>query len=489
MEDKLIHPEADLQAASAPQGGILPDIVILGAGPAGVGAAYRLRSRGQARVTVLEARDAVGGNASSFDLDGVHCDFGSHRLHPVVAPDIMSDLHELLGDDLLLRVRHGRILLRGRWIHFPLKPIDLLLRLPKGFAVGILADLCRKLRPPRAGEANFATVLEGSLGRTICREFYFPYARKIWGLPPQDLAVTAAQRRVSGASIGKILRKVAGQIPGLKKPMAGRFFYPRGGFGRISECLYAAARKAGAEFLFNARFRGIERTGQRVTAIRYERDGAEQVLRGDMIWSTIPVNLLVRPAAPADVLAAAAALQFRGMLLIYLVLRTDQFSPVDAYYFPEEGVPISRLSEPKNFSDATEPRGRTVLCAELPSNAEQPEWGLDDAELGRRLCTWLERAGLPVVAPVEKVVVRRLLHAYPIYTRDYNQHFATVDQWVGQLDGLLTLGRQGLFAHDNTHHTLATAYAAADCLRPDGTFDRTGWAAHRREFETHVVED
>ena len=64
-----------------------------------------------------------------------------------------------------------------------------------------------------------------------------------------------------------------------------------------------------------------------------------------------------------------------------------------------------------------------------------------------------------------------------------------MDQWVGQLDGLLTLGRQGLFAHDNTHHTLATAYAAADCLRPDGTFDRTGWAVHRREFETHVVED
>ena len=113
-----------------------------------------------------------------------------------------------------------------------------------------------------------------------------------------------------------------------------------------------------------------------------------------MIWSTIPVNLLVRPAAPADVLAAAAALQFRGMLLIYLVLRTDQFSPVDAYYFPEEDVPISRLSEPKNLSDATEPRGRTVLCAS-PSNPEQPEWDLDDAELGRRLCTSAERARLP----------------------------------------------------------------------------------------------
>jgi protoporphyrinogen oxidase len=495
-----MHPDLAPQATSnralpapAPRNGSLPHIVILGAGPAGVGAAYRLRGRGQARVTVLEARDTVGGNAGSFELDGVYCDFGSHRLHPVVRPDILADLRELLGDDLMLRVRHGRILLRGRWIHFPLKPLDLLLRLPKGFAIGVLADLSRKLVPrASAGEANFATVLERGLGRTMSRAFYFPYARKLWGLPPQELAVTTAQRRVSGSSIGKILRKVASQVPGLRKPTAGRFYYPRGGYGRISQCLHKAALKVGADFLFNARVRGVERTGQRVTAVRYERDGRELVLPADMIWSTVPVNQLVRgvqPKAPPEVQAAAAALQFRGMILIYLALRTDQFSPVDAYYFPEESVPITRLSEPKNFTGATEPRGRTVLCAELPSDPGEPAWNLDDAELGRRLCAWLEQAGLPVRVPVERVVVHRLRQAYPVYRRGYEKHFVTVDEWVGQLEGLLSLGRQGLFAHDNTHHTLAMAYAAADCLMPDGTFNWTGWADHRREFETHVVED
>jgi len=493
-------PDLSVAAAEGPaepalerRAGVLPHVVVLGAGPAGVGAAYRLRRHGQARVTVLEARDTVGGNAGSFDLDGVSCDFGSHRLHPVVAPEIMEDLRSLLGDDLMFRVRHGRILLRGRWIHFPLKPVDLVLRLPKGFALGVLGDLCRKLvRRGSVGEETFATVLERGLGRTMSREFYFPYARKLWGLPPQELSVTTAQRRVSGSSIGKILRKVVSQVPGLRKPTAGRFYYPRGGYGRISQCLHQAAHKAGAEFLFNARVRGIERTGRRVTGVRYERDGREHLLPADMVWSTVPVNLLVRgmhPEAPADVLEAAAALQFRGMILIYLVLRADQFSPVDAYYFPEESVPISRLSEPKNFTGATEPRGRTVLCAELPSDPGQPEWDLEDTELGRRLSTWLERAGLPVRAPIERVVVHRLRQAYPVYARGYDQYFGKVDEWIGQLGGLLTLGRQGLFAHDNTHHTLAMAYAACDCLMPDGTFDRARWAEHRREFATHVVED
>jgi hypothetical protein len=87
------------------------------------------------------------------------------------------------------------------------------------------------------------------------------------------------------------------------------------------------------------------------------------------------------------------------------------------------------------------------------------------------------------------VAVRRLAQAYPIYTRSYREHFDRIDRWVSGVDGLLTFGRQGLFAHDNTHHTLAMAYAAEECLADDGTLDRERWAAHRREFESHVIED
>ena len=97
-----------------------------------------LSRMGSRDVTVLEQRDPVGGNAGSFELEGVHCDFGSHRLHPVVPPEIMQDLRELLGEDLLYQKRHGRILLQGQWIHFPLKPVDLLFGLPKSFALRVL---------------------------------------------------------------------------------------------------------------------------------------------------------------------------------------------------------------------------------------------------------------------------------------------------------------------------------------------------------------
>jgi protoporphyrinogen oxidase len=468
-------------------------VVILGAGPAGCGASYRLAQRQELQVTVLEERETVGGNAGSFTLEGINCDYGSHRLHPVVEPGVMRDMEALLGDDLLWRVRHGRILLKGRWIHFPLKPVDLLLRLPPGFALAIARDLARKLvSRATAGEDTFESVLRRSLGPAICEEFYFPYARKLWGLDPKDLAATAAHRRVSGSSVGKILKKVAGQIPGLKSPTAGRFYYPRRGYGQIAGSYAEAARSLGAKFRFQARVVAIETDRDRVSGVRYQHEGEERLLPADLVWSSLPVSLLarlVRPEPHSSVVEAARGMKFRGMILIYLVIEQDQFSPTDAYYFPETIIPISRMSEPKNFSGTSEPRGRTVLCAELPCDPGQPEWKLSDDQLGRRLTGWLEQARLPVRAPIRGVVSRRLSHAYPVYTRDYESRLATLDAWIGGISGLLTFGRQGLFAHDNTHHALATAYAAADCLDPDGVLDQRRWADYRRQFETHVVED
>ena len=177
-----------------------PHVIILGAGPAGVGAACQLRRQDRASVTVVEQQPVVGGNAGSFELDGHRLDYGSHRLHPACEPVIMDDIRKLLNGDLLDRPRHGRIRLRGRWIHFPLKPVDLLLRLNPGFAVATLKDMA--LKPFRAGSGaeTFASILQASLGPTICRDFYFPYARKIWGHAPEALSPIQARRRVAASS-------------------------------------------------------------------------------------------------------------------------------------------------------------------------------------------------------------------------------------------------------------------------------------------------
>jgi protoporphyrinogen oxidase len=473
----------------------MTDVVILGAGPAGLGAALGLARNGY-QVAVLEQGSHVGGNAGSFELAGLPVDYGSHRFHPAADPGVMALVRELLGDDLLTRPRHGRIRLLGRWIHFPLRPVDLAVRGNPRFTAGVIGDLVRKLV---AGENHadrshdtFASVLERGLGPTICRHFYFPYARKIWGLSPDEISPVQAYKRVSAGSLTTLLKRLTPRGSGTgARSSKGIFFYPRHGYGQISERLREAAEAAGARIALDTTVEGVERdrSGHHCVTAR-SADGSHAVTSRHL-WSTVPLTTLARlmkPCPPAAVIAAASRLELRAMVLVYLVLDTDRFTEFDAHYFPGEELPFTRVSEPKNYSGRTDPAGVTVLCAEIPCARGSAIWTRDDQDLGAMVAQGLATAGLPVQRRILNVTVRRLPAAYPIYRRGYEEHFASLDAWVDSLDGVLSFGRQGLYAHDNTHHALFMARAAVECLQ-NGRVDRAKWREYRQVFARHVVED
>jgi protoporphyrinogen oxidase len=463
-------------------------VVVLGGGPAGCGAAFQLRRAGRARVTLVERQSVVGGNAGSFEWAGQHLDYGSHRLHYSCEPAILDDIRTLLDGDLLTRVRNGRIRLRGKMVRFPFKAADLVTSLDPAFAAGVIRDMVAgKLRLRRGGDDTFAGVLRDSLGPTICRSFYFPYARKIWGREPAELSGTQARRRVTANSFSKLLKRIV-------KPVgAGRFHYPRRGFGQITTAFADRARELGADLLLDTGVTKLEAPAapDEPWRVEVEHGGARRTITADHVWSTIPISLLarlMRPEPPAALMAAASGIDYRAMILVYLQLDADRFTPTDAHYFPEADIAITRLSEPKNYSDRTEPRGSTVLCAELPCASDDATWQMSDRELAELVTRDIRTAQLPLPRPPVAVHVRRLRHAYPIYLNGYEAHFDALDEWVGRHRRLLTFGRQGLFAHDNTHHALFMAYCAVECLGPAG-FDESRWSRFRDVFATHVVED
>jgi len=465
-----------------------PHVVILGGGPAGCGAAFELRRRQRGKVTLIEQQDVVGGNAGSFEVSGIRVDYGSHRLHATCDPAILADIKTMLGPDLADRERHGRILLRGNYVRFPLNAKDLLLRLDKPFAFGAARDMAvRTLLGKRVEGDTFASVLMANLGGTICEHFYFPYARKIWGRPPQELSGIQARKRVTASSFAKLMRRLA------TPPGKGRFFYPRRGYGQISEAYAETGKKLGAELMLGWKVTRVEQTAgaRQRWRIEVSRQGDVREIRADHVWSTLPVSLLARlitPAPPPPVLAAANEIDYRAMILVYLELDWDQFTTTDAHYFPEERIRATRISEPKNYFGLPTPAGRTILCAELPCAPTDPLWSMTDAELGQVVVDDLRRAELPLIRPPVNVCVKRLRQAYPIYALGYEKPLRRLQDWVEGLPDLLSYGRQGLFAHDNTHHALFMAYRAVECLE-DGIFDRARWAEHRKIFATHVVED
>ncbi|MEZ4706693.1 MAG: FAD-dependent oxidoreductase [Caldilineaceae bacterium] len=472
-----------------------PHIIIFGAGPAGLGAAYQLGRRQLAQVTVLERHSVVGGNAGSFKVANLHVDYGSHRLHPSCDDRVLKDIQLLLGDDLLRRPRHGRIRIRGRWVHFPLKAMNLALNLPVDFIAGVTTDFLQKHLRRNGSECgeqeNFASVLRAGLGNTICRDFYFPYAQKIWGVEPAALSVTQAYRRISASSLSKMVGKVFPFLRSSRQTGGKYFFYPRYGFGQISDALCREAEKTGVIIQRNATVKSVQVT-EKQRVVTFAQNGQTRQLEADQIWSTIPITALaqrLKPSPPQEYLSAISQINYRGMILIYLVLEQKRFTEYDAHYFPELDIPITRLSEPKNYGEHEVSSDHTVLCAELPCNPDDAIWNQSNNELGNLLLEALTKADLAVQSPVQQIVVRRIRHAYPIYQDGYETSLKFLDDWIHQLPGILTYGRQGLFAHDNTHHALYMAYSAVDCLGPNGDFDWNQWQEFRQIFETHIVED
>ena len=466
------------------------NIFVLGGGPAGLACAmYLLRTDIEADITVLESNSFVGGLASSFCEQGLYFDYGTHRLHPHSTPEVMQDIKDLMGDDLVLRPRNGRIGLDGNFIKFPLNPINLATGLSFGFSSSIVFDMITKQFIRKSKKNTYSGILLNGVGKTLCRKFYFPYARKIWGIEPDEIDATQAHRRVSANSITKTILKTFENIPGIKKKNSGIFYYPKKGYGQISDEMAREVERLGGKISLNSRVETIDTEENHIVINKGDRNERKTF---DFLFSTIPIRVLTKllhPKVPEDVKNASDNLTTRSVVLVFFILSMDRFTEFDAHYFPEERIIFSRFSEPKIYSDSNEPKNKTGLCFEIPCNYGDKIWSLDKLTLASLVLRDLRKYNFDLTGKIISVITKRVKDAYPIYKLDFESSFSIVDIFLNSQEKIISMGRQGLFAHDNLHHTVEMALCATRCLDTDLNWDDEKWQKHRMRFEKNVVVD
>lgn len=428
--------------------------------------------------------------AASFEVAGQRVDYGSHRLHPATPRSLLALLDELLGDDLQVRQRSGRIGLAGHWIGFPLQAKDMARNLPPKLTARLVGDAALSTARQAGGAGarqaaeavSFFDVVTNRFGRTVAEQFYGPYAHKLYGIDARLLHPELAARRVSATSPTDIAKRVLRAT----RPQGRTFLYPRHGYGQIVERVAEAAAAAGAEIKLDTRVTTITTTDDHVT-IRAGGDSYE----APTCLSTVPLAALVSmsdPSPPDWVVHAMARVKTRAMVLVYLVLDQPQYSPFDAHYMPDPGLSVARLSEPKNYRAGDDPPDRTVLCAEIACWQTDDIWEWSPDQLAQLVMDDLARAGLPEVRPVH-TEVRRLPSVYPVFDIATTSDRAVIDHWLRQPRPVVNLGRQGLRVIDNLHHVMAMGAAAASSITPEGAMDWKRWTEHLDHFAANTVED
>ena len=437
-------------------------VVVIGAGPAGLTAAYQLVKAGDP-VVVAEADDVVGGISRTVERDGWRFDIGGHRFFTKVKPveDLWNEI--LPAEDFLLRPRKSRIFYKGKYFDYPLRATNALLNLgPKEAFLCGLSYVAAHLRPPK-DQTNYEGWLVARFGWRLYRTFFKSYTEKVWGVPVAEMPADFAAQRVKNLDLGKAIvnalspKKNQTEITTLIE----EFRYPKFGPGMMWEVAREKVESGGGQVLMKTRVDTIHIEGGRATGVTLESGGQRRFQPASHVISSMPVAELVAaldPPPPAAVLTAGADLHYRDFLTVALVVPEAAGFPDNWIYVQDPGVLVGRIQNFGQWSPYMVREGTTCLGLEYFVFEGDKLWETDDESLIAMATTELDLLGLVRPELVERGYVVRVKKAYPYYDFSYRDNVATIVDWLEiHAPNVHLVGRNGMHKYNNQDHSMFTA--------------------------------
>ena len=442
------------------------DVVIIGAGPAGLTAAYELGRRGRT-ARILESDTIVGGIARTVERDGWRFDMGGHRFFTKVE-SVEQVWHEVLApEDLLTRPRMSRIFYEGKFYDYPLKPWNALRNLGLGRAVlCLLSYLWVRIRPPK-DQSTFEGWTAARFGWRLYRIFFKTYTEKVWGVPATVISADWAAQRIKNLSL---LNAITHALLPAKRgstdvtSLIEEFEYPRLGPGMMWERMADLVVASGSTLEMQTRVSALHREPGRITAVTVETvSGPQRIPVGELI-SSMPLSDLVvamDPPAPAHVQAAARDLSYRDFLTVALVVPERDGFPDNWIYVHSPEVKLGRVQNYGRWSPDMVKEGLTCLGLEYFVFAGDDVWSMPDDDLIALGAKELAAIGLVDPEHVQAGYVARVHAAYPVYDDGYQERVEVIRAWLASdLCNLQAVGRNGMHKYNNQDHSMVTAMLA-----------------------------
>ena len=442
-------------------------VVVIGAGPAGLTAAYELGKAGHPAV-VLEASDVVGGISQTVERDGWRFDIGGHRFFTKV-PEVEALWHEILPDEeFLLRPRMSRIFYQGKLYDYPLKASNALRNLGIIEAVRcVLSYLLVRLHPPK-DQSNFEGWVAARFGWRLYRIFFKTYTEKVWGVPATAIQADWAAQRIKNLSLLSAITNALLPKRNQKEiaSLIEEFQYPMLGPGLMWERCAEHVEAQGGTVLMQSPVIAIERDEDGAAAVVARTpEGGRMRLGAAHVVSSMPIGQLVKsmdPPAPVEVVAAADDLRYRDFLTVALVVPEEFSFPDNWIYIHEPGVKVGRIQNFGSWSPFLVKDGRTCLGLEFFVDEGDELWEMADADLVALGAKELAHLGLVTGDVVQTGYVVRMPKAYPVYDEHYKRNVDVLRTWLAAaVPNVHPVGRNGMHRYNNQDHSMFTALLTA----------------------------
>jgi protoporphyrinogen oxidase len=429
-------------------------VIIIGAGPAGLTAAYEITKKGN-KVTVIESTGSVGGMAKSFELFGQIVDCGPHRFFS--SDKIVNDLfHEVVEDDYTLVNRLTRIYYKNKFFDYPLKLGNVLKNLSPLEIVQILWSYLVQRLFGKKNLDTFEDWVTDKFGKKLFQMFFKTYSEKLWGIRCDQIDSDWAAQRIKKLSLYEAVKAaIFGNKGNKHKTLVDQFAYPKLGTGEVYEKMARSIVDKGGEILFNKKIKNIEIVDKTVRSLTDENG---VVYTADIIISTMPLTLLLQGMSEIDkgILEFSKKLYFRNTTLVYLEVDNNQLFPDNWIYVHSPEVKHGRITNFRNWCPSiNKDKETTILCMEFWSFDNEELWGYSDEQLADLASK--EIRTLNLIQPTSNILntsVMRIPKCYPVYETGYMENLQPVIDYLKDFKNLYPIGRYGAFKYNNQDHSI-----------------------------------